>query len=81
MSEEITKEDLLNMKLHEEKDVPCSWADAYMVRVFGGWVYKTVLWDLEKDVPVSCSECFVPEVINVEAHTTDVTDRTYEFKK
>jgi len=81
MSEEITKEDLLNMKLHEVKDVPCNAYDLTVRRVFGGWIYIIVGWDTQTDSLSSSSMCFVPESINVDAHTTDVTDRTYEFKE
>lgn len=70
MSKEITKEDLLNMKLHEEKSVPCKLYDVTVRRVFGGWIYTTIVWDNQTDTAASSSMCFVPEVINVEGDIT-----------
>lgn len=65
----MDKEELLKMKLHEVKDVPCASHDIAVRRVFGGWIYTNIFWDNETDKGVSSSMCFVPEVINVEAYT------------
>lgn len=67
MSEEITKEDLMSMKLHEEKELR---KGLVVIRVFGGWIYTTYILDLSADIPVSASQCFVPEVINVQGDIT-----------
>lgn len=61
----MTKEELLNMELHQTIIVN---AQLSILRVFCGWVYQCVGGNV-----------FVPEEINVEAHTTDVTDRTHEY--
>jgi len=62
----ITKQELCDMELHTVVTIN----DRFIIlRVYGGWIYH----HLNNSV-------FVPEVLSVEAHTTDVTDRTYEFK-
>ena len=74
-------EDLQKMELHEIKSIPCKSHDIEVMRVFGGWVYTQIGWNHETDSLEVLSMCFVPEAINVEAHTTDVTNRTFEFKE
>ncbi len=71
MSEQITKEELLEMKLHEIKKVPCEFCDVNVRRVFGGWIYTSVAWDSDRDIMTSSSMCFVPKVINVEGQITN----------
>lgn len=61
----ITKQELLDMKLHEQISLD---ERLIILRVFDGWIYH----HLNNSV-------FVPEVLNVEAHTTDVTDRTHRY--
>ena len=58
----MTKEDLLKMKLHEEKKVA---SDLYVRRVFGGWIYTHFIWNMSEDTPMTVSQCFVPESLLV----------------
>jgi len=61
----MNKEELLAMDLHEEKPIG---ARISVMRVFGGWIYSF----MDRSI-------FVPETLNVEAHCTDVTDRTHQY--
>ena len=61
----MTKKELLAMKLHEIRKVPCVSHDIDVMRVFGGWIYNAIGWDVEKDSLKTTSMCFVPEEINV----------------
>lgn len=67
----MTQQELLDMGLHEIKSVSCPSHDIDVMRVFGGWVYTTLIWDNEKDTAHSSSMCFVPEIINIEGHLTN----------
>ena len=64
MSEEMTKEDLLNMKLPVQKKLD---GDLFVRRVFGGWIYTEYVWNIPEDHCEGVSQCFVPEEINVYA--------------
>ena len=63
----MTKDELLNMDLHEVKSIPCKSHDVTVMRVFGGWVYSNLGWDNQMDILTSSSMCFVPEVVDVYA--------------
>ena len=63
----MTKDELLKMDLHEVKSIPCKSHDVTVMRVFGGWIYTSTAWDLDRDILTSSSMCFVPEVIDVYA--------------
>lgn len=65
MSDEIIKEELLNMKLHETRDVPCKTHDVTVRRVFSGWIYTESGWNHEIDSLEVLSMCFVPESVNI----------------
>lgn len=69
---ENRKQELLNMKLHDTTSID-KWT--HILRVYGGWIYQFHCPPEEgNDYAI-----FVPETISVEAHTTDVTDRTHEY--
>ena len=53
----MTKEELLNMKLHEEVKIKTRFC---VTRVLGGWIYCVI-----RDTMTS--SCFVPEEININA--------------
>ena len=72
----MTKEELFNMELHENKRIEESpeiqkldkgLMSAKMVkyldvrRVWGGWIYSAYLWDASNNTPGSISQCFVPQ--------------------
>ena len=65
MAKKITKQELLDMELHEIKSVPCKSHDIDVMRVIGGWIYTQIAWDTERDYMTSSSTCFVPEFLNV----------------
>ena len=71
----MTKEDLLNMELHEEIYIQCADHDVIIRRVFGGWIYTDSWFNTQTDSMDAISTCFVPEVINVEAYTTDIRNK------
>lgn len=75
----LTKEELLKMEVHEVGNVPCESHDMSVRRVFGGWIYTSMAWNPDRDIMTSSCMCFVPEVVNVEAHMTDITDRTHQY--
>jgi len=60
----MTKEDLLKMELHQIITINDRFT---IMRVFGGWIYHHLNNSL-----------FVPEVLNVEAYTTDIRNKTHK---
>ena len=67
----MIKEELLKMELHEMANIN-KWIN--VMRVFGGWIYS---FNCPPDEGTDYG-VFVPEELNVEAHVSDITDRTYQ---
>ena len=61
----MEKEELLKMDLHEVRKIKAGGVgETEILRVFGGWIYRV-------DYHTGDNMCFVPEVINAEAHVTN----------